>query len=392
MGLTPRWGYTRPTATRNGARGCGGSPPAALAEAPALPRLFNIKLLTAHYQETAHSAAPNSLVVPFTPLLAQGWALLTPDNLVCQPLHERLRAHLLPALWTTYTAQGVALVRTLIQPHETTRPEAAGQDPAQLKHPGCDRDYVQLPADTAVEFTYYGDLLADLVAQVGTPLGQEPRIKGLVPIPNVALQGEILAEIATRAGVTESDIRLEVGDLPIQKDPANWDWVQAIIRALDHIPGLNSQLIDAFMRDVYVYLTYPGVRARIDKVVADALSNEPCVVVAHSLGTVVAYNVLCGRAPAPQYPKLMTVGSPLGIQTIKQQLATSLVSPPCVEHWFNAYDDRDVVALVPLDDRTFNAIPPIANRSDRLNFTDNRHGIEGYLADPVVAQQIVKWL
>jgi hypothetical protein len=54
----------------------------------------------------------------------------------------------------------------------------AGKDPAQLQHTwlaalryGCDRGHVQLPADTVVEFAYYGDLLADLVAQVGTPLG-----------------------------------------------------------------------------------------------------------------------------------------------------------------------------------------------------------------------------
>lgn len=60
--------------------------------------------------------------------------------------------------------------------------------------------------------------------------------------------------------------------------------------------------------------------------------------------------------------------------------------------WFNAYDDRDVVSLVPLDDQTFNITPPIENKSDVRNFTDNRHGIEGYLADPVVAQQIVQWL
>ncbi len=107
--------------------------------------------------------------------------------------------------------------------------------------------------------------------------------------------------------------------------------------------AMQTYLIDAFTRDVYVYLTYPGVRAQIDKVVADALGNEPCVVVAHSLGTVVAYNVLRTRAATPQFPKLVTVGSPLGIRAIKQQLATPLVSPPCVGQWFNAYDDRDVV-------------------------------------------------
>ncbi len=80
-----------------------------LAEDPALPRLFDIELLTARYRESTYPAAPDFSVVPFAPLLAQGWALLTPDNPFYLLLHERLRAHLLPALWTTYTAEGVAL-------------------------------------------------------------------------------------------------------------------------------------------------------------------------------------------------------------------------------------------------------------------------------------------
>lgn len=272
----------------------------------------------------------------------------------------------------------------------------AGQNPEQLKQDwlaalrhGCNRAQVELPADTVVEFPYYGDLLARLVTQVEAPLGHELQAKGGAPVPNEALQGEILTEIAARAGLRESDIRLEAGNLPIQKGLANWEWVQAIIRALDHIPGLNSRLIDAFTRDVYVYLTYAGVRAQVDQVIADALGDGPCVVLAHSLGSVVAYNVLRIRSAMPRYPRLVTVGSPLGIRAIKQQLATPLVSPPCVAHWFNAYDDRDVVALVPLDAQRFNVTPSIENKGDVLNFTENRHGIEGYLADPVVAQRIV---
>lgn len=90
-----------------------------LAEDPALPRLFDLELLTARYQQATHPAAPGSPLVPFTPLLAQGWALLTPDNPLYHPLHERLRAHLLPALWTTYTAEGIALALAALQPPTT---------------------------------------------------------------------------------------------------------------------------------------------------------------------------------------------------------------------------------------------------------------------------------
>ena len=77
---------------------------------------------------------------------------------------------------------------------------------------------------------------------------------------------------------------------------------------------------------------------------------------------------------------------------MKRYLETPLRSPACVRDWFNAYDDRDVVALVALDDKAFDVNPRIENKGDVLNFTDNRHGIAGYLADPVVAAKIVEFL
>lgn len=88
-----------------------------LAEDPELPPLFDIELLVARYPE-ASAAATALPIVPQTPLLAQGWALLTPDNPLYQPLHGQLRPHLLPALWTTYTAEGVAIAHAALQPLE----------------------------------------------------------------------------------------------------------------------------------------------------------------------------------------------------------------------------------------------------------------------------------
>lgn len=89
-----------------------------LAEDHELPTLFDIELLTARYQ-----AIPDTptyfLAVPPTPLLTQGWALLTPDNPLYQPLHGRLRAHLLPSLWTTYTTEGIAIAHDALKLIET---------------------------------------------------------------------------------------------------------------------------------------------------------------------------------------------------------------------------------------------------------------------------------
>jgi hypothetical protein len=65
--------------------------------------------------------------------------------------------------------------------------------------------------------------------------------------------------------------------------------------------------------------------------------------------------------------------------------------PECVDKkngWFNAYDERDFVALHPLDKEHFNINPPIENKNNVDNHTPNRHGIVGYLNDVDVAKRI----
>ena len=72
--------------------------------------------------------------------------------------------------------------------------------------------------------------------------------------------------------------------------------------------------------------------------------------------------------------------------------ADSIGHPACAEKWFNAMDDRDVVALYPLDSEHFDVDPAIENKTDVDNFTENRHSIDGYLSDPVVAKRIYEAL
>jgi hypothetical protein len=59
-----------------------------------------------------------------------------------------------------------------------------------------------------------------------------------------------------------------------------------------------------------------------------------------------------------------------------------------VKKWFNAMDERDIVALYPLSKKYFQVTPQIENKTDVQNPTENRHGISGYLGDPEVARRI----
>jgi hypothetical protein len=83
----------------------------------------------------------------------------------------------------------------------------------------------------------------------------------------------------------------------------------------------------------------------------------------------------------------VTVGAPLAVTSIKQSIAP-IKHPACVDKWFNAMDDRDIVSLYPLDENHFDIHPSIENKTDVDNPTENRHGIVGYLPDPVVARRI----
>jgi pimeloyl-ACP methyl ester carboxylesterase len=246
------------------------------------------------------------------------------------------------------------------------------------------------PANVEFVFPFYGDRLDRLLAEVDSPLiGNVLSRGGTAVSAEGQFRGDILAEmIRGFPGLEESRIADQFTGQPAERGPQNWKWVLAMLRVLDKTP-IGSHAVDLFTRDVFVYLTYPGVRKQIDAIVAAALNAGPCIVVAHSLGTVIAYNILVKRpAAAGEIPLLVTVGSPLGIEAVRTRVEAPLRMPPQVKRWVNALDTRDVVALYPLNADHFNIAPPIENNVNIFNRTDNRHGIEGYLDDATVAERI----
>ena len=165
--------------------------------------------------------------------------------------------------------------------------------------------------------------------------------------------------------------------------------MQAILAAIDKYGGGTSRsTLELLTRDVYLYTSRAGVRDEIDGVVAAHLTGERTVVVAHSLGSVVAYGVLRNERRPLQVPLLVTVGSPLGVRAIRDQFRP-LRFPAGVKAWYNAFDRRDVVALHPLDSANFPVTPAIQNDDNVANHTGNRHGIGGYLDAPQVAKAII---
>ncbi|MFI0960635.1 hypothetical protein ACH4S8_04315 [Streptomyces sp. NPDC021080] len=134
---------------------------------------------------------------------------------------------------------------------------------------------------------------------------------------------------------------------------------QAALRALSgsrFFAGVALRAMVFDLKQVSRYLTDPGLRARALGRVADRIGDDTRVVIAHSLGSVVAYETLCAR-PGHRVRALVTIGSPLGIENL---ILPRLQPAPLVLGgrpqgvwpggdglvWTNLADAGDVVALV----------------------------------------------
>ena len=248
-------------------------------------------------------------------------------------------------------------------------------------------------ADADVHFPYYGDTLAQMVAGKSAGDAAEVIVKGTIAPSSEEQQviREMLSEIALHEGISESDIREELPADAIAKGPQNWGWVQGIFSALDKVGPISARLVALVTADVAKYLTNPAIHQTInDGVLTAVKQGQEAVVVSHSLGTVVAYNVLMSRPSAfPQVsvPLFVTLGSPLAINAIKSRLRPHTFPRP-VGKWYNAMDPDDVVSLYPLTPKHFNTGGTIENHDKVKNWTDNQHSIAGYLDDEKVARRI----
>lgn len=265
---------------------------------------------------------------------------------------------------------------------------------------GLHKSGMTLPIpESAVRFPFYGQALFDLVNDV------DPEAVADIPIRGFSRDGldpdvvRVLEEVARAKGVSDDEVFAEaraLGDAQLslpqeQRAPQNWRWVHGLLKAIErHVPGGSALAVALATGDVFQYLNAAGIRDRIESGVREAMRpGVESVVVGHSLGSVVAYNLLSreGTALGWRVPLLITLGSPLGITAIRDRLKPSR-RPACVSAWYNARDKDDIVALHPLDDQHFPLKPAVENSSHVVNDTPNQHGIQGYLSDAEVARRI----
>jgi hypothetical protein len=268
---------------------------------------------------------------------------------------------------------------------------------------GLKKSGLTLPiAETDVRFPFYGDTLFDMVDGKSADQAAAVIVRGEdLDDDERRFTRALMMEIQQKTGITDAELAAVAGSEVVERGIQNWEWFQGFLRAVDrYVPHGSGKSIALFTHDVYQYLRNSSIRETIETgVVAAIKPGVETVVVAHSLGTVVAYNLLRqqGTLRGWNVPLFVTVGSPLGVREIRRTLQSFAPTrrPDCVGAWFNALDERDVVALYPLDEKHFPigaGGPPIENKRDVRNKTTNRHGIAGYLDDADVARRIYEAL
>jgi pimeloyl-ACP methyl ester carboxylesterase len=174
-----------------------------------------------------------------------------------------------------------------------------------------------------------------------------------------------------------------------------------VINVLDKVPGFNGPFLRLLLRDVYDYVhDVGGLRTRtMDRVIAPIIANQnaPIVLVAHSLGSIVSYDIL-NTHPALKVDLLVTIGSPLGIDnTVRRRLLSDKAGkrgvPAGVRAWLNAADVDDVVALdETLADDFGRGRPSVITDVIVKNPKSSPHSGSAYISQKKVCQRMAQVL
>lgn len=154
--------------------------------------------------------------------------------------------------------------------------------------------------------------------------------------------------------------------------------------------------------EVYANKIKETIRLRLLKVL-EKYKEDDIMIVAHSMGSIIAYDVLSFLADHIPVHTFVTIGSPLGLPIVVSKIAEEqrvrkngerlIVSPPNVKRWYNFSDILDKVALnyELADDFAENklGVKPIdymVENNYQINEVSNPHKSYGYLRTPEFAK------
>jgi hypothetical protein len=265
---------------------------------------------------------------------------------------------------------------------------AGNKPPQQDLKRAWDLDLFGADMGQRTRMAHYADLLhptpgaigADACTQ-GEALAALVRATGAAGEAPVGAEGELLAGLTPQGQQLALSLSMSIATQAASQPPAGPESLTAILPLPPSLRRLLlRQLLQRLIPDADAYFftnRKEPIRERLRQAL-DAVAG-PAVVISHSLGTVIAYDVLreqrfAGRA----VPLLVTLGSPLGYTEIQDVVTKPLRLPAPVQLWANFADPLDVVTLDTSLADEFQGAPRIIDARVE-NPSPNSHASCGYL-------------
>ena len=269
---------------------------------------------------------------------------------------------------------------------------AGNKPPADDLKRAWDLDLFSHDMGQRTRMAYYADLLHATPSTIGPDAcTQEQALAALVVAVGVAEAApgdappsdaaELLAGLTPRGQQLALSLSMSIAAQAVSRPPTVEERVAAILALPASLRRLLlRQLLQQLIPDADAYF-FTDKRQPIRDRLRQALNAVvgPVVVVGHSLGTVIAYDVLSeAESAAGAVPLLVTLGSPLGYTEIQDVVTRPLRLPAPVQLWANFADPLDLLALDTSLADEFQGAPRII---DVLvdNPSPNNHAVCGYL-------------
>ncbi|MFJ1809142.1 MULTISPECIES: hypothetical protein [unclassified Streptomyces] len=158
------------------------------------------------------------------------------------------------------------------------------------------------------------------------------------------LEEDLLADLADGVDDPSRDMAGKAGYAP-----RSVQWAIDLLQSRKFLGGTVGAII-GFIKQVARYLRDTEFKKLVRAEFSAAMETQPRLVIAHSLGSVVAYDWLRSH-PATSASTLITLGSPLGLRPILRELhphidACQAPWPVGIDTWVNVAAKEDVVATV----------------------------------------------
>lgn len=162
-------------------------------------------------------------------------------------------------------------------------------------------------------------------------------------------------------------------------------------RIVETVSPLRGTIALRFLKQAYSYLMHQNCMSAVDEVVRPHLSSqEPLMIISHSLGTIVSYRMMLELQKSGKLgsvPLFVTMGSPLSLKLVRSRIDLAPQPLPSVKKWLNVTDREDFIALGnSLDGNYFQM--QIENDLSLENGYSDPHSFEKYISSSAVCKKL----